>query len=262
MSLHRLALRLAAVEALCPAASEEAGPYPTLAGRLVYDSRQVPIDQLVPDKPRPILLVYTEEDKGTPWGSGRHRPEETIVTLVVEALIAARGTVVIDLPDGGTDTVGVADVGPTDPEHEALLDVLEAQVRYALDRRSMAPSAELYRRIAMEVRAIESVPLRDAEKTTRLAFRTISFTVQVRATEWPAPGAEPTLPEPLRTVAEALPEGSYGRDICDRVAGLVPAPPDLVPLEAIDIFAGIGRMPTAEDYDVRAQVAGQSPGAT
>lgn len=258
MSLHRLALRLAAVEALCPAAYEATGPYPTLAGSLVYDSRQVPIDQLAPDKPRPVLLVYTEEDKGTPWGSGRHRPDEVLVTLVVEALIAARGTVLIDLPDGSTDTVGVADVGPTDPEHEALLDVLEAQVRYILDARQPAPSAALYRRIAMEVRSVESVPLRDAEKTTRLAFRTISFSVQVKTTEWPAPGQPAGLPEPLRTVAEALPEGSYGRRICDRVAGLVPTPPGLVPLEAVDIFAGIGRMPTAEDYDLRARV----PGAT
>ena len=103
MSLARLALRLAAVEALCPAAAlaaSPAGPFPTVAGDRVYDSR---IDliaaaegtddlaaALAEIENKPILVVYTEEQGTTPYGEVKYPAGEEIVTLVIEAMIASR----------------------------------------------------------------------------------------------------------------------------------------------------------------------------
>ena len=70
MALARLALRLAAIEALLPSAVAATGPYPTVAGAQVYDSRLDPIADpdaweafLTEVEGNPIVIVYTEEHR-------------------------------------------------------------------------------------------------------------------------------------------------------------------------------------------------------
>ena len=61
MSLSRLALRLAAVEALCPSSLAETGPYPTWAGNEVFDSRITPIADASEWQKRPSLRLDNQQ---------------------------------------------------------------------------------------------------------------------------------------------------------------------------------------------------------
>lgn len=264
MSLSRLALRLAAVEALKPAASvaDPDGLFPTLAGPRIFDSRIDAIESLSDsEKGAPIAIVYTETTKSSPYDGSKHRPDEHFVDLVIEALMAFRSEVEVTRPDGVAVTVGGYETPITDRESEALLDVHEALIRRVFDRKASVASADLFFKVAMEVRSIDSEPLRDSDKTTRLAQRTIRFACKVKAEAWPPPAisAAPLtglyrLPEPLQTVALALPEGSAGLAICTNTAGLIPEAGGLIALSGIDFFVGANRVPTAADFDVRAQV--------
>src|SRR4051812_48348079 len=142
MPLSRLALRLAAYEALNPFASIKSGPWPTIAGANVYDSRLDP--GLTVDDPdawdsfvtsiegRPIVIVYTEEHDTSPT-SGEYPADRHIADLVVELMIATRGTVEIPRADGSPIEVGSVEMALTDRQREALLDFLEGQVRKLLD---------------------------------------------------------------------------------------------------------------------------------
>jgi hypothetical protein len=253
MSFGRLALRLAAIEALCPFSAFSAGPFPTIAGPRVFDSRIDLIDAaespealaaaLASVENLPVLSIYTEEHKTDPYGSVKYQAGENIVTLVVEAMIAASGTMEVEQPDGTTQVIGTIEAPITSREHEALLDVLEGQVRFLLtSRRSEmpAPSAALYRKVAWESRAIESFPLRASDRTLRLAARTIKFEVKIGGDVWPALDATglDRFPEPLSTVAKALPTGSSGAILVASLAPLAPEQPPVPPPPVEFDFSG------------------------
>lgn len=239
--LSRLALRLAAIETLAPAAVSRSGPWPTIAGPYVYDSRQEPLDaadELL--EARPILLVYTEQGLSEPYPKGVSKPDNHTVLLVIEAMIAARALVEVKMPDGSTGQVGELEVPISDREHEALLDLLEATVRRRLEGRADAhPTTQTFRMVAMEIQHVETVPMRDATNSVRLAGRTITLRVKVPCDAWPEPSLAPAaatglerLPNPLRLVASRLPATSSGRKVCDQLAALLAQPDALVELGA------------------------------
>ncbi len=269
MSFSRLALRLAAIEALCPAIllATPGAKFPTLAGPRIYDSRIDAIESLSgQDRGQPIVVVYTETTKSSPYTGGTHRPNEHFVDLVIEALIAIGGTITVQNADGEPEEVGTVETPVTDRQHEAMLDVHEGLIRRVFDRSAAVESARLFFRVAMEVREIDSEPLRDADKTTRLAQRTIRFSCKIKADAWPSPSLSPTaptglerLPAPLSTVAAALPAGSSGRALCATAATMIPDADGLVPLSGFDFYAGIGREPAADDFDIHAVVPTAAP---
>ena len=243
--LARLALRLAAVECLCPTSVASAGPWPTIAGSRVYDSRQDPIDGLDDIEARPLLIVYTEQDNSQPYGSAVHKPDESIVEIVIEAMIAARGTVEIQTGASTVETLGTVESPISDRDHEAALDLLEAAVRRRFLGRDPDAAATLWRKVAWECRHVESSPMRNAERSVRVAARTITFRVKVKSDDWSALGASgmDRLPEPLRTVANALPAGS-GRDVCTWTAARVQTVTAGSSLAGIDIYTAQNRTPT------------------
>lgn len=242
MSLSRLALRLATVEALCPFAAQASGAFPTLAGREVSDTPIDPIESvelydalMARIEGKAVVSVYTEEFAAEPYEPATFPAEQAIVTLVVETMIATRGTLVVQGADGASRTFGTVEAAITDRTREAMLDVLEAQVEWVLSRGS---TGELFRRVLMEARRLHSVPQRSDEKTIRLAARTWKLTCKVRNTAWrpPLPGATglDLLPEPLRTVGRALDPASSGGKLCLALADVVPRPGTPGPL-----FAGL-----------------------
>jgi len=257
MSLARLALRLAAIEALCPAATVTTGPYPTVAANRVFDSRIDLIAGAVSPEDitvalralenKPVLTVYTEEHESRPYGSSLHPPAEQFVELVVEAMIAISGTVEIEQQDGSVETVGTIDAPATDRQHEAILDVLESQVRYLLNPATRAPSGTLLGKVAMECREITSVPQRASDRAIRLAARTIRFRLKLKNEVWPA--ASGKLPEPLATVAAALPAGSSGAALCASLLPLIPGEPALTPLQGVDIYTHLESTTSISDPD-------------
>lgn len=268
MSLSRLALRLAAVEALNPSALADSGPWPTIAGNEVYEERldllaqsetQEDLDAALAGlENRPVVVVYTEDHATGPYGSVKYPAEENIVTLCVELSIGAQGTVIFRNAQGALIDVGTVDAPVTDREQAALLDVLEEQVRFLFDSRRLAPSASLFRKVAMEIRSIDSDPMRAADRTLRLSTRTLKFRVKVKTVAWPDPGSAlltglAALPEPLYSVATGLAPDSSGAKLCATLAASMPG---ATPLQAgpisIHIAAGVGETPANEsEADVR-----------
>lgn len=273
MSLSRLALRLAAIEALCPSLLVAEGPWPTIAGNRVYDSRMDLIEgdqaTLAEIEGNPIAIVYTERDETQPYGEIHYPAQERICHLTVELLIAATGTVEVENADGSKTTVGSISAPITDRQHEALLDVLEGQVVQLLGRRvgeEMPNSAALYNKVAMEVRHIGSVPQRDADRAIRYAARTLTLTIKMKADSWPQnvmPGQPiPTglnlLPEPLKTVAKELASTSTGYALCQSIVGLMTAPvtrtlPDFRAFLAVAPHAAPTN-PDGSDSDIQADI--------
>ena len=260
MSFSRLALRLAAIEALAPAAIAATGPWPTIAGPRVYDSRIDPVAAAVDEaqweaalaamENKPLISVYTEDDHSAPYGSQKVWPNRQTVTLVLELMIAARGEVQVAAQDAQgnptTQTVGTLEAAITDRQHEALLDILEGQALAVLNLTAAAPSAMLYRQVAIECNEITSDPQRIGERALRLAMRTIKLHLHVKKEAWGAPGA---LPAPLSLVAAGLPAASSGAQACALATAALQAPAAAVkPDLAIDIFAGLhGVEPTNPD---------------
>lgn len=275
MSLARLALRLAAVEALCPAATSSSGPWPTIAENRIYDSRIDPI--ALAETPedlaaayealegKPVVVVYTEDDDLHPY-TQKFDAAEYVVTLVIEIAFGARGTLELtstnDAGEVTTTVYGSDEAQPlTDRQQEALIDLLDAQVRRVLIKDNRVPSAELYRKVAMETRQVHSDPQRASDRTLRLGLRTTKFHVKCKKEVWPVYAASPAptgldrVPEPLRSVALALPAGSSGRTLVENMVGYIaPAPTPPTPGSlAVDMKASLdGRAPTDTDFDVHA----------
>jgi hypothetical protein len=264
MSATRLALRLAAYEALCPYAARsgaQGAQWPTLAGANVYDSRIDPIGEsddwqafIEGIEGRPIVILYAEEHETDPY-FGEFPADRELPELVVELMVASVGQVLVEKADGTTEAVGDVIAGITDPQREALLDLLEAQVRWLLSLKN--PFTPLISAVAMELHHVRSVPQRASDKTTRLAARTVTLKYKAKASVWPLPliqgQAAPTgfdvLPEPLRTVAMTLDPASPHGQMLAGLAAVVAAPQTLTPLEDMRMHANVGRsvVPTQVD---------------
>ena len=270
MSLSRLALRLAACEALAPFASSASGPWPTLAGREVYDSRIDPIAAasdweqfLARIDGKPIVILSTEDHETVPFEGAQYPAEIEMVDLFVEIMIAAGGLVEVVNPDGSQATVGQLGAAVTDRQREALLDLLEGQIRYVLSTVALAPSAALFRQIARECHHVHSVPQREVDKTQRVAARTMIFKLRVPQDQWPAFPASPAatglglLPQPLQQVATALDPTSSGGVLCATLATLIGPPAAPTALGDIRLSSNLDRVvtPTLADDDVTGDVA-------
>ena len=160
------ALRLAAIETLCPteALLADAG-YPIIAGRNVFDSRMTAIDDLVAEdeRPAPAIGVYTEQVTGQRRGEAAPMtPKWMTVDLVLEQELA----IVQDI-DGVLLLVNPSD----DPQAELELDFLGAQTRRLLTQH---PSGALFRTICKAVTRVEVSPWRAAELGLRIARRNSS----------------------------------------------------------------------------------------
>ena len=259
MSLSRLALRFAAVEALCPYAAQASGAWPTLAGREVSDTPIDPIEAVdaydaLMDRieGKPVVSVYTEEFWAEPFQPARFPPEEAVVTLVFEMMIATRGALVVVGADGQSSTFGTVEAAVTDRQREALLDVLESQVGWVL---ASGPTGKLFRAVMMEVRHVHSSPQRGDDKTLRLAARTLKLTCKVKNERWPLATGQglDLLPEPLRTVGRALDPASSGGALCLALAALVPKPgAPGTPFTGVDIAAVFAAPGDAVGVTVRA----------
>jgi hypothetical protein len=236
MSLARTALRLAAVEALCPTAALAAdGPWQTLAQKYVFDSRINPIeDDLKVGEDRPIICVYTEHDDGKS-GQGRGGPPFLLtIDLVLEL------SIVVKIAKDGDPENFIVGEPETDPELEAALDLLEAQIKFIL---LYAAPGRIWREVSKSrVHNPRSTIHRTSEEGIRLAKRTMTWKVEVEDDQYEAAPKAPLkgfaiLPWPLRTVAEMLPEGSYGRKVCLGLAAemTVPVMPIAVPIETVTL---------------------------
>lgn len=258
MSLSRLALRLATIEALRPTAAvlgEEDATFPTIAGTQVLDSRLDPIEDFAPATKQPIIAVYTEHDDGK---AEQMRGGPTFVSTI--DLVFEMSVVVKVAADGAPGQFVVADP-ETDAELESALDLLEAQIRFIL---FFGPTGQIWRNVShRKVHNPRSVPHRSSEEGVRLAKRTMTWKVEVVDDCFdPAPLTTPTgfdvFPEPLRSLAKALPTGSYALAILNGLAAEPTAPvmPVATPLETAVLNVAI-RDPATGTLPAEPQIVGE-----
>lgn len=120
--MERTVLRLAAVAALVNAGNGP--PWPTVAGGYVYDSMYDAVNDVIPEKRRPIAIVRTDEDQNVYQGrtlAGRR------CRLLIEVGVLTAATVIIN----GKEEARVA-YPATESSLEAFLDMFEWQVQNAL----------------------------------------------------------------------------------------------------------------------------------
>lgn len=232
MNLAGLALRLAAVEALCPAAAlagEPGATFPTLAGPLVYDSYADIQPKLPTSGHVPIIAVFTEDASGERQGGKRSADgaspfvQETNLVFEVEVDIVRKD-------DNGEPELGLA---ATDPEAEAMLDLMGSQILRTLH---LSP---IFRKVIVSIDGWQATGLRES-LGIRLARMQLRVMVSHFADDWR--DAAP-LPAPLSTVAAMLPAGSYGAGIIAMVQSTIVTPPAPTLLEVIRFGLSIGDPP-------------------
>ena len=244
-ALARTALRLLVVEALSPTGTPEDGPWPTIAGGKVYDSRLVPAEDIAETERHPVAMIYTDEVEAVPRQTNGRLPLAVQVDLRIEIALPQLVSATFEDEEGETREEVFAGFPQTDPETEAQLDLLESQVVFALFQ---GPTGALLRRLMPpKLKEFSSVPFRSGEQRVRQAMRSLTF----RLTEFPsdcydmAPAEIPDglarLPQPLRAVAEALPEQSYGRGVALDLAGRAPVAAPITPLTGMSLTIDASR---------------------
>lgn len=211
MSLDRAALRLATVMALT---NGYTGPYPTMAGPNVYDSRVDPIEGGNVGELAPLAMVFTDDDDGEQLSMNNGGPPfRHTINLIFELSIGMVGELVdangAPLQDAdGNPVVGLLPIA-TEPELEIMLDLFEWQVRQIFARPWGATwSNRLLDTHIARVVSWSSARFVEREGQRRLAVRQIMLKVEL-----PQEGdIDPTQPTP-ETVPEPL--GSLLQEIID-----------------------------------------------
>lgn len=171
MSLARIALRTAAVEAL---------KGQTLVGGHVLDSPNGALDiaadgSFRTDEDSPFISVYTDIGK-VEKVTGRGLIENGLCDIVFEMAVASAMTEVND--DTGVSTlVGIA-IPASDRSFELFLDLVQRQIFDALNDPDNA-WAEIYRGLHYGVRKIDYAGARNTEDGQRLAGHQIRLTVDL-----------------------------------------------------------------------------------
>lgn len=212
MSLARTALRLAVVEALRADVTVA-----VLCGDRIYDSL---IEEFDSSKPVPMIVVLTEEDGGKAWNpQNGGLPFDQACELTLE--IACRQTVADDAD--GEPQIGIPQ---TDRELEATIDLLEQRAVEAITIADTPQSRLVRQAVTRRVTKFTSVRFASDQTGVKLAVRELRLTVELKG-EIPGnpldvpPGPFGTLPDPLRTVAAAMPSGSSGLLTCKMIAAAI-----------------------------------------
>jgi hypothetical protein len=218
MSYAALALRLATVEALRPTAALPGGPFPTDAGRLVYDSRLRPLDEAEAGASYAAIFAYTDDAdviSGDPRGGP---PFQAMIGLVLVFIVGAPAN--------------------EEARAEARLDALSGQILATL---FYGPSAALWRKLTgSKVTKAEMETERSSEERAIILIRTMRLACEVPfdcvdLNPATAPIGPDRLPEPLRGVLAGLAATSYGQAIGLALQGGAPVLPVLPRLEGIDM---------------------------
>lgn len=171
MSLARIALRIAAVEALKGR---------TLVGDNVLDSPNGALDiqadgQLRTDEERPFISIYT--DSGSAENVvGRSLIENGTCVLVIEAGISMAMTE-LNEETGASQIIGIA-IPASDRSFEFFLDVVQREVLDALTDPDNA-WAEIYRSLHTRVMKLEIGGKRNADDGQRLAGHQTRITLEL-----------------------------------------------------------------------------------
>ncbi|SCM73380.1 conserved hypothetical protein [uncultured Pleomorphomonas sp.] len=238
------ALRLAAIEVLCPTAALVAGSgFPTLAAEHVFDSRAAALQDLDQTATyTPTLALYTPAARSTRRGA--HSDVLDTDAAATLEIIAELSTQCTEGDDTYADALGMAD---TDAKARLVLAALCAQVRHTLE---WSAGGAMFRRLAVRIIGVSE----EAHAVPQIGLRWsrvfMTYSCEVPDDDFSAGG----MPEPLAGLAAALPATSYAKEKLTELAEAF-APSSPVPLEEIRIAAGVGRLPDdIDDGDATASV--------
>ncbi|WP_375455719.1 hypothetical protein [uncultured Methylobacterium sp.] len=237
MSLGLTALRLQAVAAL--------NSHPVIArlcdGR-VYDSQIGDFDHR---QPVPVIVVTTEELHGDGLSANNGgTPFEDACDLVLEVMMCAT-----EGADGETAVVNPV----TDRELEAVLNLIAwcAETMLTLGRphpanRSTPEGRLLLAAVTRRVTKRTVSRFSTDQAGVKLALHLITFRVEVKGDDRgdarsPPSGPYAALPNPLRSVCEAAPEGSSAEGICRLLVAALPPVP--VPRDAPTVTFALNLTP-------------------
>lgn len=195
------AMRLAAVEILCPtAATRGAIPYPTLAGPRVYDSRAVALEDLDGNAAfTPVMALYTTESGVSLRGSMAAADDteaDAVLDIVVELAVSS------DDDQGSFADAMIED----DPKARLTLAALCAQTRWLLER---SQNGGLWRTIVKRIIKTELQPYGVPQLGLRWQRMTIRMHCEIRDDDFDM--ADGGLPEPIRSLYGKLPADSYAK---------------------------------------------------
>lgn len=202
--------RLALIECLCPTAAlaTDTG-YPTLAGSRIADSRGVAMQDLDPAQPyTPFVAVFSG-----PSSSDRRGEAAGLDDMGAHCVI----DVVAELAVLETDKDGnFADaMAGSDPEARLVLSALLAQIRRIAVH---GEGGSLFRKAIKTVDRVEFVPFGYPDIALRFQRITMRLTCTVRDDDFTDAAG---LPEPAKSIAAALPSGSYAKGKIDALAAML-----------------------------------------
>lgn len=171
MSLTRIALRIAAVEAL---------KGKTLVGNNVLDTPNGALDiqadgTLRSEKDKPFISVYTDQGK-VERVTGRSLTENGMCDIIFEMGVSL-AMLETDEDTGATTMVGI-NIPASDRNQEFFLDIVQRQICDALTDPSNE-WADLYRSLHYRISKIEFAGARNADDGQRLAGHQMRLTVEL-----------------------------------------------------------------------------------
>lgn len=229
------ALRLVTMEVLRPHAAVVAkAGFPTVAMGRVYDSQEIPIQALDPERDyTPVIALHSGDASVSPRGEASDFTDvdhRAVLDIVVELAILAE-----DLNGAFADAMA-----GNDPQARLVLSALCSKIRFLLER---SAKGALWRRLVKRVVSCESMPFAVPNLGLRFQRVTLRYTVELRADLYDL--EDGGLPEPLRSVAESLPAGSYAKEKLAELAGYFLAEtPD-----ALDEIGGTVDLPGGEEIE-------------
>lgn len=235
------AVRLVAVETLCPTAAITAGTgFPTLAGKRIFDSRPATLSEIDNEAQyTPVLSVYTRRSSFSLHGSATDA-DDTVTSMVLD-IVAELAVVARDTDP--TQPAYVDAMADGDPTARLVLAALAAQVRYLLTH---GAAGKAWRQLVREVIRVDEETFAVPEFGLRFQRMMLSFELSIREDRFDM--ANGGLPEPLRSVHAALPAQSYAKAKLTELAGhFVGEPPDV-----LSEIAGTANLPGATDLTIGA----------
>jgi hypothetical protein len=198
MSLTRLALRLASIAAVKASTA--------LAGTKVHDTGWSKFDRLGEGDYEPVIIISTE-DVSVDEEVSRHEADRRVDLLFQIALATVDGALPVIAPDDW-DTA------------EALLDVLEQEIDWALER------DEAWSRLVQHAEHNSTV-VRDNSGVNKMPIRLMVKSCRVFKICAPAPVIAPTAPPSgldrwgpdVAEIVRDLPEGDRVRVVLENAAG-------------------------------------------
>lgn len=230
------ALRLVVVEILRPtAAVASSGSFPTVAGGRVYDSREIPVQDIDREQAfTPVISVHSNDARIISRGEMTDFSDveqQAVLDIIAELAIVAED-------DNGEFADAMAG---NDPQARLILAALCAKIRFLME---FSEKGAPWRKLVKRIVSLEELPFAVPDIGLRFQRMTLRYTVELQADVFDVENG--ALPEPMKSVFEALPVNSYARAKLAQLAGYFQAES----YNDLQTIAGQAELPGGEELTI------------